>query len=313
MIESYTMNSSPAKFSDTPDPGETVWLASRDGSKHFLRIWKSPEQKGLLLYLHGIEGHSLWFADTALYLQEHGITTIAMDRRGSGMSKEPRGHASSWQQLFEDLVETCNYAASLAGNTPLFLMANCWGAKLATLLAESSCPHAQLFSGLILSSPAIDVKVDLGLREKLQVAWRLLCSNTKPLPIPLAISDFTNNAHYLRFIENDKYRLDKASAQFFFNSLLLTIMSKRSAKKIELPVLVVQSGIDTIVNIDGVKKWFEKLSAKDKSFHLFAGVHHSLDFDSHPDEYRRLLLEWLESHSQNETPEPNIVAQVERS
>jgi alpha-beta hydrolase superfamily lysophospholipase len=307
------MNSSPFSVSEQPESGEHIWLASRDGSKHFLRLWKAPAQKASLLYLHGIEGHSLWFAETARYLQQHGITVIAMDRRGSGMSREPRGHATSWRQLFEDLLETCDYASALASNTPLFLMANCWGAKLGTLLAESGCPQSRLLSGLILSSPAIDVKVDLSLQNKLQVAWRLLCSNKKPLPIPLEITDFTNNSQFLRFIEKDEYRLDEASAQFFFNTLLLTAMSKRSAKKIKLPTLVVQSGIDTIVNIDGVKKWFEQLAANDKTFQLFAGVHHSLDFDSHPDDYRILLLNWIESHCKNNTPIQEVLANLERN
>jgi alpha-beta hydrolase superfamily lysophospholipase len=269
-------------------------ISTADGALHFIRSFYAGSPRAVLLYLHGIEGHSLWFERSAKVLQSNDITVLALDRRGSGLSKEARGDLKDYRQLLDDTKEAIKFARSKAGELPLFFMANCWGAKLAAILCEDEALSADL-SGLILSSPAIEVKVDLPLIDKLKVAWRLLTGSSTPLAIPLEIADFTDTAEFLEFIENDKLRLKEASARFFLNTAILTSLSKQSAEKISLPTLIVQSGIDNIVDPAGVRKWFDRLNSCDKTFHIFPDAFHSLDFHSHPQDYLDLLMNWIKS------------------
>ncbi len=276
---------------------DTEWLSCADGSKLFVRCWQAANPRAFVLYLHGIEGHSLWFKETAEYLQASGITTLAVDRRGSGMSQEKRGDCQNCQVLIDDTRVALNFAKKKAGSLPLFLMANCWGAKLASILAQKQNPESRILAGLIFSSPAIDVKVDLPFSQKLQVAWGLLFGASKNIPIPLKIEDFTDNQRFLEFISADRLRLTDASPRFFMSTAILSLMSKKTAEKIYLPTLLIQSGIDSIVDIDKVKTWYNRLSSTDKTMQIFPGVLHSLDFDSNPAEYRKLLLDWICKHS----------------
>lgn len=287
------MNFSRDNKTEPSSKGQDLWLTGKDGTSHFLRCFQAVKSSAYVVYLHGIEGHSLWFQDTALFLAQNGVTTLALDRRGSGLSKEARGDLNNWQQLLNDTVEVLRFAHEQAGNLPVFLMANCWGAKLAALLAQQKRPESRLISGLIFSSPALELKVDLPLKEKLKVVWRFFCGSKLPLRIPLEVEDFTDNPQYLAFIAGDRLRLTEATARFFVNTFLLTILSKRSAANIYLPTLVVQAGTDSIVEADGVKKWFDKISAADKTFHVFPGALHSLDFDRDPHDYRQMLLSWI--------------------
>lgn len=277
--------------------GQDEWLSTEDNTQHYLRCFRSVNPFACVLYLHGIEGHSLWFADTACFLQQNGVSTLALDRRGSGLSREARGDMQSWRQLLSDTTAAIAHAQKEAGSLPLFLMANCWGAKLAVLAACSKQPAAGALSGLILTSPAIDVKVDLSLRQKLKVAYCFLTGSSERLPIPLAVEDFTNNACYLAVLEADDLRLTAATARFFVNTLILTFLSRLSASKIEMPLLVMQSGVDNIVDVEGVERWFAGVAARDKTFQLFNRAHHSLDFDRDPSEYRKLLLSWITDHA----------------
>lgn len=280
---------------ESRDAGD--WITAKDGSRHFLRVWTAAGEGPVLLYLHGIEGHSLWFESTAQYLRAQGISTMALDRRGSGMSEEPRGRMKNWKQLLQDLREALDYCREKSKGRPLFLMANCWGAKLAALIASEKAGLHTPFNGLILSSPAIEVKVDLSFRQKLLTAWRYITGDESPIRIPLSVEDFTDNPEYLTFIREDPLRLQEASARFFVNTLILTIKSKRTAEDISCPALIFQSGRDSVVDESGVQKWFERLSSRDKQMHVFAEAFHSLDFDSKPEEYRRLLSEWIIEHS----------------
>ncbi len=144
-----------------------------------------------------------------------------------------------------------------------------------------------------MSSPAIDIKVDLSFKEKLKVVWRFAAGNKLPLRIPLEVEDFTDNLQYLSFIASDPLRLTEATAQFFVNTFLLTIRSKLAPARIYLPTLVLQAGADSIVEVAGVKNWFDKISAGDKTFHVFPHSRHSLDFDSRTEDYRQLLASWI--------------------
>lgn len=280
-------------------------LLTSDGCEHFIRHWPAQNQQACLLYLHGIEGHSLWFDGTASFLQERGISTMALDRRGSGLSKEKRGHIESYKHLLSDTDDFIDFAKSKLGNCPLFLMANCWGAKLAVLTCQKTRNKEQL-AGMILSSPAIEVKVDFSLGKKLLIAWRFLTGNKEELEIPIKLEDFTDNPQYLNFIGSDSMRLTKASAAFFVNTFILTLKSKSCPRKIVLPTLILQSGKDNIVDEKGLAGWFKRLKSQDKTMRVFEGVHHSLDFHKDPDEYRLTLANWIiEKSKKSERSELN--------
>lgn len=269
------------------------WISGQDGCKHFLRSWVAKSERAVLVYLHGIEGHSLWIGETAAFLQESGISVHAMDRRGSGMSKETRGDLTDYKLLVDDCETVLQNLHAKSRKAPLFLMANCWGAKVAALLCSRNHKIASMISGLILSSPAITVKVDLPFSKKLLIAMRLLTGNLTPIEIPLNPEDFTDNPEYLDFIRNDQLRLLEASSRFFLNSQILTFLSARAANQIDMPTLIVQAGTDSIVEHNGVNRWFNQLAATDKELRVFDGIYHSLDFHHEPLEYRNVLLNWL--------------------
>lgn len=249
--------------------------------------------RALVIYLHGIEGHTSWFTNTAEYLVSCGIGTRAMDRRGSGLSKEPRGDMPSHQRLLHDVEEVIEDTFKNHKNTPIFLMANCWGAKLAAILCKRNSAVAKKITGLVLSSPAVAVKIDLPLRKKLEVLIRYLSGNRAPIDIPLKSEHFTDNPEFLPLIEADALRLRQATARFLIGGVVLTRMSANASKQIDMPMMIVQSGIDDIVDIDGVKKWIEVSPSQDKTLKIFSGAYHSLDFHREPSEYRTVLSEWL--------------------
>ena len=263
-----------------------------------LRIWPAQgATKAALVYLHGIEGHSSWFADTAQYLASGGVTTRAVDRRGSGLSKERRGDAASFTRLLQDVEEVIDDAIAKEGDVPVFLMANCWGAKLAALVSRKQSRVASKLAGLVLSSPAVAVKVDLPFKAKLEIALRCCLGSLKPLPIPLLPENFTDNPQFLSMIAEDKLRLTEATSRFFVAGFLLTLMSGKASPQIEMPILIVQSGIDDIVDIEGVERWFSLAASPDKTMELFSGARHSLDFHKEPAHYRATLLQWLLSRA----------------
>jgi len=276
---------------------EILWISGSDGQRLGARFWPAHSHSPVLIYLHGIEGHSLWFARTAELLQEKGVCVYGIDRRGSGMNLDQRGHVKSYKSWLEDVDLVLTKVRTDHPKQPLFLMANCWGAKLATIVAACDGPPGAGLSGLILTCPAIFTKPDVGLSTRIKIAIDCIFKRAHmaiPMLIPLTTSMFTDNPIYLDYIEKDPLRLVEATPAFFFENFWLGLLAQKTSRRLQLPLLVVQTGCDQIVDTPALKSWFAKVQSADKTFKLFADAAHSIDFDAHHfDEYVALLLSWI--------------------
>ncbi|MBI4534328.1 MAG: alpha/beta fold hydrolase [Candidatus Melainabacteria bacterium] len=273
---------------------ESEYLHASDGQRLYLRYWYGKPSQPIVIYLHGIEGHSEWFQWTASWLNQQGMSILVPDRRGAGKNFQDRGHLSSYQQLLSDIELTLLSAKGRQPQSPLFLLGNCWGAKAAIITALRA---SQAVSGLILTSPALKVKVDVSFIDKLQIIMSWLAGSRKGFAIPLVPEMFTDNAHYLDYIKQDSLRLTQATASFFVESMKLTWLANRAARLLAVPVLLVQSGADQIVDKQAVLNWFDRITFPDKTMHVFPEFEHSLDFHAYPQDYLSLLVQWINAHA----------------
>ncbi len=270
------------------------------GADIHLRLFPAPETRAVAVYLHGIEGHSLWFANTAQVLNASGIAVYAPDRRGAGLNFSERGHVDRAETLVEDVEFFLKIVAERNPSKPLILIGNCWGAKVAAIIAaktkkETTAGPIPKLDGLVLICPAIKTKPDLSLWSKLSIVAALISGQTKAqLPIPLTCSMFTDNPVFLHYIEKDPLRLSHASKAFYFASFILSLKSAGSASSIKIPTLVLQSDRDEIVDVAGIDSWFSKIAAQDKTLKKYSGALHSMDFDKrHFFDYASDLKDWI--------------------
>lgn len=256
------------------------------------------------LYLHGIEGHSQWFANTAAILNQSGISVYAPDRRGCGLNLFDRGHVESHKNLLSDAEFFLQLITKRHPKSPIFLIGNCWGAKPAAIIGSETYKWENSpvrLNGLILICPAIKTKPDLSFTDKLSIAGALIAGASAlraQIPIPLTCAMFTDNSEYLTFIENDPLRLESASKAFYFASFVLSLMSAGTAKNINLPTLILQSDNDEIVDVPGIKQWFSQIKNADKRLKIYPGTVHSMDFDKDKFlEYAQDLSDWINARS----------------
>ncbi len=290
-----------------PFPGSIIepqmeWMKGCDGSQLACRVW--PGQPGLpvVVYLHGIEGHSQWFENTGSALNRRGITVYAPDRRGSGLNSRDRGHMVSYKVLLADIEIILRTVAAQHIGQAIVLIGNCWGGKPASVLASENYKTTDggqlpVLSGLVLICPAIHTKVDFDWQTKLEIGYCSFKGGRYPLKllsIPLEPYMFTNNPAYLEFIKKDPLRLLEATTKFYFEQFLLTQRAKRTAANLKLPILLVQSGNDEIVNLTALDQWYANVKSKNKSIRMFPDAAHSIDFDPHWfGEYSQLLSDWI--------------------
>jgi alpha-beta hydrolase superfamily lysophospholipase len=282
------------------------WLRGSDGKQLGCRIWQGQVGKPVVLYLHGIEGHGQWFQSTAYALNGRGITVYALDRRGSGMNQRERGHLTDHRIFLADVEAAVRGISVKYSGHPIILMGNCWAAKACAIMARSDYKSIDgafysPLSGLILTCPAIYTKVDFDLASKIQIAAMRLIGGQKLLhywTLPLTPSMYTNNSEYLKFIERDPLRLQEVTTSFLVETMLLSWRARRAAKKISMPVLIVQSAEDQIVDVKKIENWYGQMPSTNKTMRIFPEAYHSIDFDrAWFKEYTHLLSEWLLARS----------------
>jgi acylglycerol lipase len=269
-------------------------LAARDGAALPYRLFPAAgDARGALVYLHGIQSHGGWYLDTAQEVARRGYSMYLTDRRGSGESTEPRGYFENKEQLVGDVGEFVDLARDEHPGLPVFLVGGCWGARPAVTFAVES---QESLAGLVLISPALAAKVDLTVPEKLKVIAGGTLRPRSKVRIPLSPELFTRNPQWLQFIREDPLVLHEVATSFFLKQALWDKWIARQTG-LRLPLLLLQSGRDEIVDVPKVRTWFERQASEDKRYVLYPEFDHLLDFEDERGRYWDDLVEWLDEHA----------------
>ena len=250
---------------------------------------EAERHRGSLVYVHGIQSHGGWYVETAEALALRGFAVYLPDRRGSGVSRQPRGWFRDRGQLVDDLRRFVDLARG-EGDRPTFVVGGCWGARPAITYALES---QDVLAGLVLVCPALKAKVDLTLPEKLEVVGAAAVRPRHPVRIPLEPELFTSNPRWLAYIRDDPLSLRHVTASFYFRQARWDRWLARQTG-LMLPLLVLQSGRDEIVDVEGVRAWFTRQESTSKRFVLYPEFEHILDFEDERERYWDDLSGWLE-------------------
>lgn len=279
-------------------------VRASDDVQLLCRVWKGQHGHPVVVYLHGIEGHSLWFQNTASVLNSKGMTVYAPDRRGSGINPRDRGNLTSYKTYLSDLEVFLRKVSFDHVGHSIILIGGCWGAKAAAVLCQKDYKPLTSDSlnlpiaGLALASPAIFTRVDYGMSTKFQIAYNSLLGGDhgahKRWPIPIEVDMLTNNPTYQGFIKRDSHRLTELSSGFLLEHLRLSKLAEKAAGSLELPVLALLAGADQILDLEKVQQWYARIPSPTKELRIFPDASHLLDFDSSWfKEYTHILSEWI--------------------
>jgi len=279
-----------------------------------------------VLYLHGIQSHGGWFLGSCDYLRNSGMTVLAADRRGSGLNEKERGHCASAKQLIEDtdrcvewlrgygrklrgvkphptvLIPACAGMTFFGGVKPhptdvgqVDIVAVSWSGKLALAYTAQ---FAEKVRSVVLVTPGLKAKIDISLKEKIAIGAHGIVSGHKLHEIPLNEPRlFTANAKMLRFLENDPLKLTHATASFFITSRHLDTQVPKLIGKLTMPIYLLLAQHDRIIDNDATIKLLDPvlrpIDEKGEKVKIYAGAHHTLDFEPNTQEFFADLVEVL--------------------
>ena len=151
-------------FAPVADGGVTPVVAgdsilARDGAKLPLRRWEAiGPPRAVIVALHGMSDYSNAFDMPAKVWARLGITTLAYDQRGFGLSANPGVWAGA-EAMRSDLRDAIAAARARYPGVPVFALGESMGgAVVLTALASESPPAVD---GAILVAPAVWSRGDM--------------------------------------------------------------------------------------------------------------------------------------------------------
>lgn len=243
-----------------------------------------------VIFTHGLQSHSGWFAQSAAYLAALGHPVYAMDRMGSGLSPALRGDVKDFSQWIQEIEQLSRIVMSRHGKNSFYLVGHCFGAIPATAFAETYPEHLQ---GLILSTPAIYTKTTIPIGDMLRIFLRSESGRSFEVPIPIDLESFSELPEYQEFIAGDSLSLTAATGNFYFQVYKARRYITANVQQLQMPLLMILAGEDPICDNFRNRQFFIQIPAREKTLTEFGDARHILEFSPEKESFLTTLGHWL--------------------
>jgi len=271
--------------------GYTEGYIKQNDLNIFYRQYKASPEKARMIITHGLGEHSGRYLNVINRLLTKGISIFAPDFRGHGKSDGKRGHVLSFGEYFEDLYSV--FGVAIKEKKPgikCFLLGHSLGGLIAINYAIS---RQETIDGLIISSPSLGVAVKVPaikavLGKAMSSLWPGLSLNNE-----IDASKISHDEKVVAAYRNDPLVHDRVTVRWFTEFLSAIEKANNQASEIKVPFLMQLAGDDHLVDAAASKSFFERVSSKDKTLHVYEGLYHEIFNEKEED--RKLAIDDLES------------------
>lgn len=273
-------------------------FTTSDGYVHHFRHWlpEYDRPKAIIVALHGIQSHSGWYSYSSGELCDAGYELVFLDRRGSGMNADDRGHTRHHDRLVNDVIHLLTDVRRRRNErypmTPIVLSGLSWGGKLAAVVASR---RPELLDALILLYPGIYSQFQATEWDhfRLNLA-RFGDVLLKCVPLPLSDPKlFTNSDQWRDFIARDSLALHEVTVSFLLANRELDQLAQVAARSIRCPTFMALAGRDRIINNTATRDFFARISTESKTLIEYPQACHTLEFESNRREFVADMIRWL--------------------
>lgn len=268
------------------------YIRAEDGVAIPVRVFAGEGGGIPVIMIHGLRSHSGWFIQSGDFLASLCCPVYAFDRRGSGLSRETRGHATSFWQIVDDLLTIAAFAMDRHSTERVHVLGHCFGAIPAAIFA---CRYPDKVESLILPTPGIYTLADLSLIRKLQIMSSRFIGSTRYIPFLLEPEMLADLEDSRRFIMDDSLSLTSLTAGFCFETFRAGLFLRNNIRRLTVPVFMALAGKDKISDNAGNKAFFDKIPSEYKKLVIYPDAVHILEFSIARDVFFSDVADWLRS------------------
>ena len=269
-----------------------------DGIGLAWRSWSPESPRGVIILVHGLAEHSGRYDELGSELASSGWAVYAADLRSHGLSFTGSGDIRVHVDRFEDFFLDVDAAFHLAGEghpgLPRFILGHSMGGLIALRYAIE---HPESLSGAVLSSPALGIHPD-ALPPKWLIPFVGLMSRLAPRftqPTGLDEGTLSHDPEVVQAYIDDPLVAERVTVRWYAEFLAAIEAAHAGAPQLKLPVLLMQSGDDRIVDPAAAGRWCEK--APDGLVELveWPGLYHEMFHELGKEKVTARTLAWLEN------------------
>lgn len=264
-----------------------------DGDNLAIQDWpleKGRPLRGVVMLVHGLGEHAGRYEHVARRLNDWGFAVRGYDQYGHGESGGLRGGLPSDNRLVEDLADVLTSTrARMDRDTPLILFGHSMGGLVAARMVALGLVPVE---GLVLSSPAFDIGMNL---------WRRLLLEVLPAIAPnLRVRhgfDPRGLSHDLQVVQayqQDRLVHDRISGRLARFMVEAGSACIEAAPAWQVPTLLLYADADQVVSPRGSQAFARAAPARVVETHGFDGYYHEIFNEVGREVVFARLQQWLD-------------------
>jgi len=276
------------------EPTEGILPASGGAPEIFYRRWGPSPPRAAVIVVHGLGEHCGRYGNVVEALCPKGFAVYGLDLRGHGRSGGRRGHVRAFSDYLEDTGRLIDLVGDREPDSRCFLLGHSMGGLIALRYAID---HPKGLSGLVLSSASLKIKGEV---PPIKAAMGRLFSRLLPaltMSNELDPRDVSRDPAVVKAYEDDPLVHDRVSARWFTEFVDAIAASHRDAALLEIPIMILQAGDDSMVDADGSRALFEEVTVEDKEIRIFDGYYHEIFNDVGKEHVLDALAVWIEDRT----------------
>lgn len=291
---------------DTPGHGPTPvhceqgTVTTADGLDLATRCWAPGNARGAVTVVHGLAEHCGRYEAVAQALAAQGWVVYAADLRAHGLSPDPpragRVHVDRFEDYFLDVDAIHSLARTQHDNLPHFLLGHSMGGLIALRYVLEK-PDG--LSGAVLSSPALGIHPDALPSKFLRLIVGPLARLLPRLRVDGGLDSHavSRDAAVVQAYVDDPLVSQKISIRWYAEFLQAIECAHQSAPSLRIPLLLMQSGADRLVDPEAPGRWLKSAPVGRVDFHRWEGLYHEMFNEPEKEQVVAMTLDWLERQS----------------
>ena len=280
---------------------QTDQFTDQNGASIACQSWlPDVPARAALVVVHGLGEHSGRYGNLVDHLVPQGYALYGFDLPGHGRSSGKRLYVQRFSHYLDALDAYIERVRQDQPQLPLFVLGHSVGGLIAAAYLGGAERHEERqarLSGAILSSPAVSVPDNVG--PLVLLASKVLSAVAPRIGVKeLVVPDWLcHDPQVVRaYVDDPLVSSEKVTARLGAELLAAQEQVMLDARRIVLPILVIQGSLDRVASPSGTHTLYETIRSTDKSIHIYDGLYHECMNEPERAQVLADLQNWLDAH-----------------